>query len=73
MKIIQDYNDNDLHDVIEITSATYISDYAISILFNDERERLVDFEPFLSKSLHPSISKYLDHCYLPNLKLLTEI
>ena len=60
MKIIQDYNDNELNDVIEVTAANYIGDYAVRISFNDGNEKLVDFKPFLSKSLHPSISKYLD-------------
>ncbi len=60
MKIIQDYNINKTTDLIEVSSANYIGDYAIRVLFNDGNEKLVDFKPFLTKSLHPSISKYLD-------------
>jgi len=45
---------------LKIDSAKYLSDYAIRIKFSDGNERLVDFKPFLSKSLHPSIKKYLD-------------
>ncbi|MEO7211525.1 DUF2442 domain-containing protein [Mucilaginibacter sp.] len=61
MKIIQDYTEfESVADVIEITSATYIGDYAIRISFNDGHEKLVDFKAFLTKSLHPSISKYLN-------------
>ncbi len=60
MKIIKDYNENELIDVIEITAANYIEDYSIKIYFNDGSDKLVDFKPFLTKSLHPSISKYLD-------------
>ena len=37
-----------------------MSDYTIRIKFSDGNERLVDFKPFLLKSLHPSIKKYLD-------------
>jgi hypothetical protein len=59
MKIVQDYTGFESVDVIEITSANYIGDYAIRISFNDGAEKLVDFKPFLTKSLHPSISKYL--------------
>jgi hypothetical protein len=60
MKIVQNYSDNVITDVIEVTSANYIGDYAIKVFFNDETEKLIDFKPFLVKSLHPSISKYLD-------------
>ena len=60
MKITQDYNDNNLQDVIEITAAACVSDYTLNIFFNDGSEKRVNFKPFLTKSLHPSISKYLD-------------
>lgn len=60
MKIIQEYNDNELYDVIEITDANYTGDYTIRIFFNDGSKKTIDFGPFLNKSLHPSISKYLD-------------
>ena len=69
MKIIQDYNEVILNDVIEITSANYIGDYAIRISFSDETEKLVDFKPFLGKSLHPSISKYLDEGLFKQFKI----
>ena len=61
MKIIVDYNDSrsGLKN-LKIDSAKYLSDYVIRIIFNDGNERLVDFKPFLSNSLHPSIKKYLD-------------
>ena len=58
MKIVQDYNETKAGDVIEVTSAIYIGDYAIRISFGDRAEKLVDFKPFLFKSLHPSIAKY---------------
>jgi len=60
MKIIQDYNVNNTTDIIEVASANYIGDYAVRISFNDGNEKLVDFKSFLIKSLHPSISKYLN-------------
>lgn len=61
MKIIVDYKDSESgFNQLEIDSAKYLSDYVIRIKFSDGTERLVDFKPFLSKSLHPSIKKYLD-------------
>ena len=60
MKIVRDYIINRPNDTIEVSSANYIGDYAIRISFNDGNEKLVDFKPFLTKSFHPSISKYLN-------------
>jgi len=55
MRIIVDYKDSESGlKQLKIDSAKYLSDYAIRIRFNDGNERLVDFKPFLSKSLHPS-------------------
>ena len=61
MRIIVDYKNADSgFNQLKIDSAKYLSDYAIRIKFNDGNEKIVDFKPFLSKSLHPSIRKYLD-------------
>lgn len=61
MRIIVDYIDSESgFNRLKIDSAKYLSDYAIRIKFNDGNEILVDFKPFLSKSLHPSIKKYMD-------------
>lgn len=61
MRIIVDYKVAELNnEQLKIESAKYLSDYAIRIKFNDCSERIIDFKPFLSRSLHPSISKYLD-------------
>lgn len=61
MRIIVEYNESESGtSQLKIDSAKYLSDYAIRIKFNDGNERLIDFKPFLSKSLHPSIKKYLD-------------
>ena len=69
MKIVQDYNVNKTSDLIEVELAKYIGDYAIRISFNDGKEILVDFKPFLSKSLHPSISKYLKENLFKQFKI----
>ena len=60
MKIIQEYIEANLNDIIEVIAANYIGEYAISVSFTDGTIKFVDFKPFLIKSLHPSISKYLD-------------
>jgi hypothetical protein len=70
MRIIVDYKDSDSgFNQLKIDSAKYLSDYAIRIRFSDGKERLVDFKPFLSKSLHPSIKKYLDENKFSNFSL----
>ena len=58
--IIENFNDSITNDLIEVKSASYKNDYTLSIIFNDLSEKLIDFKPFLSKSHHPSISKYLN-------------
>ena len=70
MRIIIDYRDSESgFNQLKIDSAKYLSDYAIRIKFSDGNERLVDFKPFLSKSLHPSIKKYLDEKKFSNFSL----
>ena len=70
MRIIIDYKEKESGlDLLKVDSAKYLSDYAIRIKFNDGIERLVDFKPFLSKSLHPSITKYLDENRFSNFSL----
>lgn len=59
MKIVAEYNELQT-DVIEITSASFIGDYAIRLNFNDGVSKLVDFKSFLEQSSHPSIRKYID-------------
>lgn len=61
MKIHVAYRENEsLVEPLKITSAKYLSDFKILITFNDSAEQIVDFKPFLKKSMHPSIKKYLD-------------
>ncbi|HMG16787.1 MAG TPA: DUF2442 domain-containing protein [Saprospiraceae bacterium] len=59
MKIVVDYIETDIQN-LKIIAANYIGDYFINILFNDGSKKIVDFKAFLSKSLHPSIKKYLN-------------
>lgn len=69
MKISVDYNDTEVENLL-INSAKYIGDYAIRLAFNDGTERLVDFKPFLTKSLHPTIKKYLDEQLFSGFKII---
>jgi hypothetical protein len=61
MKIAIDYTnlDEDV-ETINVVEAVYETLYKIKITFDDKAVKIVNFEPFLSKSNHPSISKYLD-------------
>jgi len=34
--------------VVNVESAEYVEDYKLRLIFNDNRERTVDFEPFLT-------------------------
>jgi hypothetical protein len=71
MRISVEYKESDAGLAqLKINSAKYLSDYAIRILFNDGTEKLVDFKPFLSNSLHPSIKKYLDEKRFSNFNLV---
>jgi len=55
---------------LKIESARYLGDFAIRIQFNDGSNRLVDFKPFLMKSLHPSIKKYLNEEYFTKFQIV---
>lgn len=71
MKIVVDYKAHELElEPLEIVSAKYLADYVIRIAFRDGTSRLIDFKPFLSNSLHPSIKKYLDEKEFSNFYLV---
>lgn len=69
MKISVIYNDADVQE-IKIDSARYLGDFAVRIRFNDGTEQLVDFKPFLTKSLHLSIKKYLNEEYFAKFQIV---
>lgn len=71
MKILVDYKACDFnHEALKIDTAEYISDFVIKIKFSDGIDKLIDFKPFLFKSSHPSISKYLDEKKFSNFDLI---
>ena len=43
---------------ISILKATHLSGYKIKLLFNDNSERVIDFENFLANNSHPQYNKY---------------
>ena len=45
--------------VISIKTAEYIEGYKLRLVFSDNTERTVDFEPFLRNALNPMVQKYL--------------
>ena len=45
---------------IVINDVQYRPNYRLWLSFNDGKKQVVDFEPFLKKSHHPEIQKYLD-------------
>jgi len=71
MKITVEYNDLEVDShSLRIDSANYLSDFVIRIRFSDGEEKVVDFKPFLIKSLHLSIKKYLDENTFSNFSII---
>jgi len=69
MKITEIPFDEKTTTSIEVENAKYIGDYTLRILFNDGSEKLVDFKPFLSRAIHPSIKKYLQENIFKKFKI----
>jgi hypothetical protein len=46
--------------IINILRAEQAGDLSLRLLFDDGREQVVDFKPFLARSRHPDIRAYLD-------------
>lgn len=45
--------------VVDITRAECAEEYRLRLWFSDGKEQVVDFGPFLRRSLNPMIRKYL--------------
>ena len=45
---------------ISLTEVEYVDGYRLRVAFDDGVVQVVDFEPFLGKSHHPAIRRYLD-------------
>jgi hypothetical protein len=59
-------------DLVEVKSANYLGNFSIRISFSDGHDKLIDFKPFLLKSLHPSISKYLNETLFKQFKITND-
>ena len=46
--------------ITDVKKAKYLGDYVMRVLFSDGYEQAVDFKPFLKRSSHPVIRKYLN-------------
>jgi len=44
---------------LNIASATQVGPFSLRLLFDDGTDRVVDFEPFLSRSRHRDIRAYI--------------
>jgi hypothetical protein len=45
--------------IISVEKVNHISDFKLELEFNDKSRQIIDFYPFLSRSLNPLIRKYL--------------
>jgi len=70
MKIIEEPLEIYGPEIIEIVSAEYLGDHEIRVKFDNGFERLIDFKPFLLKSGHPSIRKYLDERFFQGFQII---
>lgn len=59
MKISVEYSENQ-PATVTVENAEYVTDYKIEVSFSDGLKSIVNFLPFLEKSNHPDINKYLD-------------
>ena len=55
--------------IININEAEYIHPYKIHLWFSDGSEQVINFEPFLKKSYHPDIKKYLNKDLFKNFSI----
>ena len=59
-KIKITYEPGEETEIIEISRAEYVDESCIHLWFNNGKERLVDFGPFLQNARNPVLKKYLD-------------
>jgi hypothetical protein len=45
--------------IVSVTDAKYLEGYKLCIRFSDGEQRIVDFEPFLTRARNPHIRAYL--------------
>jgi hypothetical protein len=47
-----------MNQTINIEKADYLEEYKIHFIYDDGKENIVDFKPFIFSSTHPEIKKY---------------
>jgi hypothetical protein len=55
--------------VLDIVRAEHLSGYQVKLTFSEGAERIIDFEPFLSRSRNPMIRAYLDPKQFTNFRV----
>ena len=70
MKIIGNDTEYDI-SAVNIIEARHVGDFVIRIRFDNNEERLVDFKPFLLRSDHSSIKKYLNVAQFEQFKIVS--
>jgi hypothetical protein len=59
----------DIQEELKVDSVQYCGEFKLNIIFNDGIEKRIDFLPFLEKSAHPEIKKYLDEKLFKDFQL----
>jgi hypothetical protein len=54
---------------INIVTAEHVGEYRLKLSFNDGKDQVVDFFPFLSRSRHPDIRVFLDPARFTEFRL----
>ncbi|MGH8548308.1 MAG: DUF2442 domain-containing protein [Methylococcales bacterium] len=55
--------------IISIVTAQSAGDYRLRLSFDDGTEQTVNFKPFLTRSKHPDIRRYLDSAYFSTYRI----
>ena len=69
MKIFEEYREPYI-STKKVISAIYKVNLILQVHFNDGTESIVDFRPFLTKSKHPAIRKYLNEEFFTQFQIV---
>jgi hypothetical protein len=54
---------------MKLTSATYLNEYSVALVFSDGERRTVDFRSFLSSAANPMTKAFLDFSKFQNFQV----
>jgi hypothetical protein len=54
---------------LSIQSVKCCNDYKVKLKFNDGADKIIDFQPFLNQSQHPSIRAFLEPAKFKNFRI----